>query len=500
MNLSKTIKNSARIQILLSYSLLVLLGFLLGHSLIKFNPLLVIVILFLPTAGIVLFSKPEWGVIIILVITSSILDYYRLPFLSFGFGSFHISDLILLSLLGFIIVKRIFNDSAPLIKTPLHLPLILFFVAAVIAFLTASYKYSVPPNIAMRQFRGLAYYSLFFVVTALIHDRNQLKYLFLCILVIGAITSLSIMSSSLLGIEWMGYNVQLEEDPTISRLIPPGFVIMFYAFFIILVLLLMKPSKGEKFFLLPLLILISSGFILSFNRTSWISLTFGSIAVFLIIPFEKKLKLVFTSFAIVLFFIFVSYAFLPQTFFDKYTGATLKRISSMFHGEKTLNLGTLQHRKKELSYAFEKIKKSPLLGIGLSSSYRPSFSDRDGLTWFIHNSYAWILLDMGLVGLVPFLILSFQHLKRGFRNWGKINDRLLSCTYLGITLAYVCTMISSFTGSTHFGDWTVAIFGVTWGINEVIYKNCIDSELSGKLANKMRPDEDTLTRFESSAR
>lgn len=456
-----------------------LLGCLLGGALTKFNPFAVAVILFLPAAVRLLSLKPEWGILGIFLLTSSV-DFFQLPYFSFGFGSFHISDMILLCLLGLVILKRLGNGASARIRTPLDLPLMLFLGAAVVSFYTAFFTHSVPANDALKQFRALSYYALFFVVTVLIQDRRRIRFLFYCLLSIAGITSVAIILNSFFNISFFGHEMELQGDATISRVIPPGFRIMYYAFFTILVLLLKGPTKREKLLLVPLLILISSGFFLSFNRTSWISLSLSSAILLLLIPFRKKLEVMVTSGAIMISCIVVFYVFPPQTYFDKYAKAISERGASIFEGRE---LGTLQYREEERFYALGKIEKSPILGIGLGNSYRPPFWEGDEITWFIHNSYLGILLDMGLLGFVPFLMLSFKHLWRGFRNWKKIEDRFLSCLCLGITVAYFGTMLSSFTESAHFGGWTVAIYGVTWGINEIIYRQSIDHQLHRRTGN-----------------
>lgn len=68
-------------------------------------------------------------------------------------------------------------------------------------------------------------------------------------------------------------------------------------------------------------------------------------------------------------------------------------------------------RLAELRYAFQAFAQSPLVGLGLGSRYRPvyapesvgAFSQTADLSYYVHNFYAWLLVDLGLIGLIAFL-------------------------------------------------------------------------------------------------
>ena len=68
-------------------------------------------------------------------------------------------------------------------------------------------------------------------------------------------------------------------------------------------------------------------------------------------------------------------------------------------------------RLVELRYAFRAFIESPLVGFGVGSPYRPmyvpeandAFSDLLALNYYVHNFYAWLLVDTGLIGLAVFL-------------------------------------------------------------------------------------------------
>lgn len=131
---------------------------------------------------------------------------------------------------------------------------------------------------------------------------------------------------------------------------------------------------------------------------------------------------------------------------------------------------TLVSRWDEIRYAWAHIVEHPIFGIGLYRRYRPPFYVGDTLTRHVHNSYVSIWLKTGLLGLVPFLWLSVHFLQRGFRYWRDVRDRFLRAVTLGHTLAYLGMMISNLVGPTFVSNWSLAVFGVILGINEVILR------------------------------
>jgi hypothetical protein len=107
-------------------------------------------------------KKPEFGILAIVILISSIIFEDALPLIPIGFGSFHIPDLILLSLLFLIPLNLLTDTRFSIVKTPLDTPLLLFYLATLIAAFNAVFYYNLGFNETLRIVRGLTYYLLFF--------------------------------------------------------------------------------------------------------------------------------------------------------------------------------------------------------------------------------------------------------------------------------------------------------------------------------------------------
>lgn len=97
-------------------------------------------------------------------------------------------------------------------------------------------------------------------------------------------------------------------------------------------------------------------------------------------------------------------------------------------------------RYLESRYAWEKIKESPWLGIGLGKAYRPlifgniQYENTVGGT-FLHNGYLATQLKMGLPGTLAFLWLMTAFFGRFLKRWQRVRDPFHQAVVLGISLS-----------------------------------------------------------------
>jgi O-antigen ligase len=132
---------------------------------------------------------------------------------------------------------------------------------------------------------------------------------------------------------------------------------------------------------------------------------------------------------------------------------------------------TWEIRAVENKYAIEKIVSSPIWGIGFQRAYRPQiYYPEDNIEWFIHNGYLWIMLKLGVLGFIPFLWFSYIFLKRGMKYWYQVEDRVSRGIVLGSVCAYLGFAVGNIASPNFMQNWEVAVFGLCFGMNEVIYR------------------------------
>jgi O-antigen ligase len=123
----------------------------------------------------------------------------------------------------------------------------------------------------------------------------------------------------------------------------------------------------------------------------------------------------------------------------------LARLSSIFTPDTTLDTGSLQWRVFENEHATQSIAANPVTGVGLGNNYRGATLMRQRETVgdlrfarFIHNSYLYMAVKMGLPGSLIFLWVCAAFLVGGWHIYRSVQH----VYWKPITLA----MLASFAG------------------------------------------------------
>jgi len=465
------------------------IGLILAIASLRFSVLIVFGALAAALLVYATLKRPEIALVGILIATSSIVFEEQLPLISMGGISFHIPDILLLSLLGLIVLRRLAKPEFKIVRTPLDLPLLIFYGVTLLSTFIAIFQSSVDVVEARREVRVLSYYLTFFIVTNLVRELRQLKFLLNSVFLLATIVAAAMVAQFLLG-----HSVQLLPGRVeglwtqgvayegITRIAPPGWSIIlvsFLAIFCILILEKNKPQRSLRFLQCGLL---GIGLLFAFLRSYWAAL----IIVFLLLAYifrgHDRRKLIrwglvaLFSAAMILLVIFSD----PRSRAARLVGASMDRLSTLgrigtYQGQDS----SLNWRKIENKYALSTIAAHPLMGLGMAFTYRPWDRRLDPRSTrgsgydfrkHIHNGHLWILLQSGLLGYLSLMWLSLAFLIRGFRYWRSIANDRMSGVVLGFTLAYLVVLIAAVANST-FMQWRwTPVIGIMMGINEVILR------------------------------
>jgi len=309
-----------------------------------------------------------------------------------------------------------------------------------------------------------------------------LKFLVNGLLLIGVIVSLVMIAQSVIGydsIRLMPGRVESAklsglEFESVVRILPPGQTLIYVVFLTGLCLITMLEKKSKKLWYYFCFFIASIGNLLTFARTYW---TAGILSFMLLLFFHKKatkkrLLTLTLSFLILMLFL------LPLINLSGYNNrvsqtllAVSDRFSSIFKAKEISQSGSFEYRKIENKYAREQIKKHPLLGIGLGNAYRPEITGlMDNQTHFIHNGYYWILVKMGLIGLVPFLGFYFGFIIHGFKNWKRIQDPYMRALLTGFALSGAGGVLINITVPLFMTWFSVGVLSTIAGLSEVIIR------------------------------
>ncbi|MCL4488742.1 MAG: O-antigen ligase family protein [Chloroflexi bacterium] len=456
-------------------------GLLLGIAATGLSPLLVLGGLLGVGFLALVTRRAEIGVLSLVFVTSGLIDSGRLPLLTMGSFSFHMTDLILLYLLALILGRGLVQRGFAFVRTPLDVPLILFGLAILASTILALSQPGADANWVFRRLRPLSYYMAFFAVTNLIRDRRQLTTLMYGLLVIAVLSSLATLLQVLLpSLGWT--QVRSMELVTagltyagITRAYLPGAWLVYLAFIISVCFLVTRRALAAPALGFAQAAILIVGLVLGFGRNVWLGLVVALALMLLLTSWPERFRLL--RWAIVGIVVLALLLSLPGTSLDRYLTATWDRVVTGMQPDTLARDNSVQMRLMEIRNAVETIADHPLRGIGLGGTYRPAIPDDRfwmpenpalGLRWYIHDTYLWIWIDMGLVGLIPFVWLYVRFLARGFGRWRGVRDPFFRAWFLGSTLGILGLTLSNLVAPSFVEGWSLVIFGVVMGINEII--------------------------------
>jgi O-antigen ligase len=424
----------------------------------------------------VAFSSPHLVVLFMLIMSSTVFDSSRLP----NVFRLTVVELCLLLLLG-LIVARVLSDRREdtFVRTPLDWPVFLFFLIGTISFFNAKYNlgaYNYAFSIPV--WRVLFDYMVFFAVTNFVRTRRQLLTLVGGMFVSATVVAALIIAQQVAGpaasvipgikAAWAATTLG-QEFGGVARVSTSGsaivYVMLLPAFILHITPEYLKTRKWLSFITIVLLLMAIA---FTFDRNMWIGATLAGIVFVLVARLESKnfvlLLLVLAVAASLL--VPLAGAYFPRI--DNIAEALSFRAASLFAGDELMYDSSTQWRLKENELAIPRIKEYPVLGTGPGSEWRePMRQGGDPLTHYIHNAYLYLLLDVGIMGFLPFLWFSIVYLVRGFSSWYMIQDPVLKGLAFGFSLSYIAVLSSSMTSPRLLEPNYAPLIGVMLGITEV---------------------------------
>lgn len=461
-------------------------GLVTGVLSLLFSPLDVLSGVLLLLFFIAMSFHPEAGLLAILFLTSGLVDPAGLPLLPLGPISLHLADCLLLFLLARVVLKALTQAGLPARRTPLDLPLLWFYLAVLLSAGVAVLNPSLDTGWVLRQVRPLTYYLGFFCVTHLLEDKRQVSFLIKGCFVIAVAASLVLLVRGLCPSVPLavGRSVELvtagQHFAGVERFYLQADRLI-YPMFVISVSLLAARSG-----FLPSLVgfagagILGVGLFFTFQRNYWLSA--GAVLAFLglLVPGPARFRLArWGVTAAALLALLLSSPAVSQ---HPYLTAAWNRLTWGMRLETLAHDSSVRWRALETRHAVESFVQHPLLGVGLRNFYRPAYP-RDsevhpnGLRWYLHNAYLWVLVDMGLFGFVPFVWFYAAAIWRGLVRRRAVRDAHLRALSLGITLGVLGQAITNLVAPNFFQSWALAVFPILLGVREVILRGNLGTTL-----------------------
>ena len=476
------------------------IGLLLGIICVWVPPFLVTAVILGIVYLTLIIIWPELALLILLAVDATIFDSDILPSLSIGVGHLQITDILIFVPLAIILVRAIIENGFRFIHSPLDIPLLSFYVTAILTTVLAIYQASVTFDQSLYEVRTINYILTFFIVTNSIRNSKSLRRLIDGFFLMAVIVSVAMIIQYALGnlaILLPGRVETLDTagmvSPGITRILPPGQSIVLVALIGIIGLLIFDNNRAKALSRYIQLFIIGTAVLLTFNRSFWVALIVAVLYIIIFSSLREKFRILKVGLWV---FLIGSILFSPFLIFmasqtENLVDSSINRISTLFNPE-TVNESSLQWRWIENEYAYQQILEHPIMGLGLGADYR-KWDKRIDYTleqWdqfrYIHNAHLWLMLKTGILGYVLFFLTISMFLWRGTRAWfGNLPGY-----YKGIIISFSAAILglipcAIFNPVLEMPCW-VTVIGIMLGIGEVILtlsrNNALDVPAKSSLA------------------
>ena len=217
-------------------------------------------------------------------------------------------------------------------------------------------------------------------------------------------------------------------------------------------------TRKEKIIAIIVLIILVTGFVLSYTRAAWLSLI-GAGAVYIIVKLKIRFKPLFITFitVLVLFFTFQNQIFMSLEQNSEQSSADFKtHISSM--SNITSDASNLE-RINRWNCAIQMFEEKPVFGYGPGTymfKYAPfqinanktiiSTNSADGGN--AHSEYLGPLAESGILGMLTFLLIIGTVIYTAVHTYMRVTDRRLKsfvlAAFIGLVTYYIHGFLNNF--------------------------------------------------------
>ena len=470
------------------------IGLLLGMAIV-WIPL---TFLLIGIAGIVFviiaWLWPEIAILGILVLTSTVFDMNVLPSISIGFGHILIPDILLFVFIG-IIFLRILLRSSSFIHTPLDIPLLAFYVTALIATAAGIFNSRMTFNESLGEVRLVNFLLTFFIVTNLVRNEKQLRRLYVGIVSLAIFVALAMIAQYALGTAVQILPGRVETLGTagvtsygVTRILPPGQSLVLLVLVCLVVQMLFDKKSSRFMIYIIQLGIVGVAVLLTFNRSFWAAIFFALVLVGVLVSLRDKVKLFNIALGIVIIGALILIPFLAINkggAVGKVIDGFTLRMSTLLNPDITQE-DSLKYRYIENAYAYPQIASHPLIGLGLGANYRPEDVRLSGTyAYYIHNGHLWVILKTGLIGYLFLMWFLLLYIKRAIQNWKRIPDPILKGIVFSLAVTIVGVLVATIVNPIFEQDFWTPVIGIMLGMGEVILRIYRDPPLDVQKLEKL---------------
>ena len=307
-------------------------------------------------------------------------------------------------------------------KVKLNATVIIYFLFFLVCLI--SVLYSIEPNLASGKCRTIFLICLLMIsLLNYIDDKNKVTKVMSYFIISGFIASIYILINS--DFETITrFGSELGNVNSVGIMIAISFI--FGIYFI---------AERKKYYLLVILITMFATILLTGSRKSLLFIIFGTLYILFMKNKGKIFSLI--KFFIIggLVIVLTYYSVIKIPIFYNIIGCRMENLVEFVKTDETKDK-SINERKYMIEFGFEKFRQKPIIGYGIDN-YRVLFNQETGVKKYSHNNFVELMVDIGVVGLIIYYMISINLLKKMLALSSKNKDKILVYTYEAILLAYL---------------------------------------------------------------
>jgi len=422
-------------------------------------------------ALVVIAYRPELGALLFLCLVSalphSVLFDRGIPV--FG-GGLKVTDLILVATLGSWVARAAVRRGEIRLPSGATVALVLLGIGfAVVSILVA---YGKPPQLALFELRPLLSYLLIFPIVSGVRSLREAE--------VGLALYLAAASIACLITIWRyahGEGDTASYTNGAIRIIDSVLLISAMLAAIWVAVLLPTTRRPLAIMALSALAMLSlAALFFTFQRTAWVALL--AALLLLILRFTRGMRLRLAVRALPVLVIALVVVLAVNATASRSVGdplhSALTRLTSVADFNKDVSG---RYRIDEWKAAGAAIEHHPLAGIGLGNTitfwspmYSPTTHMNGGMTttWYIHNSYIWFALKLGVAGAAVFVALLLLQVRRARMALKDALDIRRRRLLLGALGTLVALLLVSLAGPHLNGDSSTPYIAAAIALIEIV--------------------------------
>lgn len=434
----------------------------------------------------VVWVRPVFGIVLLIFLTASFVQPNLIDLRVFG-GGLTMRDLALIGLLVGGIVRKLLYNKLEIPWWRVSLPLLTYISIAALSAVYAIFLQGVSTNWALSEFRAIFYLATFFAVALNIDQVKDVFILFIGLIILADLTAMVIFMQQFLGRDSLlltamlgnGWYIRDAADAAGQfgdvRVVPPGNVMMYMVTILVFALLLQSDQpRARRLFFAGQFLYLTTAILFTYTRAEWIACAIGVAIVVIFLPKLDKARLAryLATIGVVFALVYVLFTGVIQQFLaQQFVGNVASRALTIFTPDATLDTSSLQWRLFENGKAIDSIYQYPVFGVGLGNSYRDitllQWEDRRFYfrkTRFVHNSYLYIAVKMGIIGLASFLVFCLAFLVVGWRAFKKMAEGDFKRMTIAVLASFAGLLLWANTQMHYMTVESTAVVGLMVGL------------------------------------